>query len=190
MKTQELENAIRPASSSISPQSPWVCGCPRGHSMAVPRELQATFQPGQLVANQENPEAPDLPGNIPSLTFCWWDIHWGNPSRGLPRWFQWLKNHPVKCRRCKRHGFDPWVGKIPWRRAWQLTPVFLPRKSNGQESLVGYSSWGYKESDTTEVTQHTHMHTTLAEDSWSVSIKIQNAHILCLRNLTSRSCSF
>ena len=39
---------------------------------------------------------------------------------------------------------------IPWRRAWQSTPVFLPRESYGQRSLVGYSPWGCKESDTTE----------------------------------------
>ena len=37
---------------------------------------------------------------------------------------------------CKKHEFDPWVGKIPWRRAWQPTPVFLPRKSHGQRNLV------------------------------------------------------
>ena len=49
-----------------------------------------------------------------------------------------------------RPGFDPWVGKIPWRRAWQPTPVFLPGESHGQRSLVGYSPWGHKESDTTE----------------------------------------
>ena len=42
------------------------------------------------------------------------------------------------CRRHKRWGFDPWVGKIPWRRAWQPTAVFLPRESHGQRSLVGY----------------------------------------------------
>ena len=53
-------------------------------------------------------------------------------------------------RRHKRHGFDPWVGKIPWRRKWQLTPVFLPGKSHGWRSLVGYSPWGHKESDMTE----------------------------------------
>ena len=47
-------------------------------------------------------------------------------------------------------GFNPWVGKIPWRRKWQSTPVLLPGKSHGQRSLVGYSSWGHKESDTTE----------------------------------------
>ena len=38
-----------------------------------------------------------------------------------------------------RLGFDPWVGKIPWRREWQLTPVFLPAESCGERSLVGYS---------------------------------------------------
>ena len=43
-----------------------------------------------------------------------------------------------------------WVGKIPWRRAWQPTPVFLPRESHGQRSLVGYSPRGRKESDTTD----------------------------------------
>ena len=46
--------------------------------------------------------------------------------------------------------FDPWVRKIPWRRKWQPTPVFLPRKSHGRRSLVGYSPPGRKESDTTE----------------------------------------
>ena len=47
-------------------------------------------------------------------------------------------------------GFDPWVWKIPWRRKWQSAPVLLPGKSHGQRSLVGYSPWGRKESDTTE----------------------------------------
>ena len=39
-------------------------------------------------------------------------------------------------------GFNPWVGKIPWRRKWQPTPVFLPGESHGQRSLAGYSPWG------------------------------------------------
>ena len=43
-----------------------------------------------------------------------------------------------------RRGFDPWVRKIPWRRAWQPTPVFLPGKSHGQRSLTGHSPWGRK----------------------------------------------
>ena len=45
---------------------------------------------------------------------------------------------------------DSWVGKIPWRRAWQPTPVFLPGASHGQRNLVSCSQWGRKESDTTE----------------------------------------
>ena len=49
-----------------------------------------------------------------------------------------------------RPRFDPWVRKIPWRRTWQPTPVFLPGESHGQRSLAGYSPWGHKESDTTE----------------------------------------
>ena len=46
--------------------------------------------------------------------------------------------------------FDPWGRKIPWRREWQPTPVFLPEEFHGQMSLVGNSLWGYKESDITE----------------------------------------
>ena len=50
----------------------------------------------------------------------------------------------------RRPGFDPGVRKIPWRRKWQPTPVFLPRKSHGWRSLVGYSPWGCKELDMTK----------------------------------------
>ena len=46
--------------------------------------------------------------------------------------------------------FNPWVRKIPWRRKWQPTPVHLPGKFHGLRRLVGYSSWGHKESDATE----------------------------------------
>ena len=60
-----------------------------------------------------------------------------------------------RCRRPKRLGFNPWVRKIPWRRKWRLTPVFLPGKFNGQRSLVGYSPWGRKELD---MTKHTVIH--------------------------------
>ena len=49
-----------------------------------------------------------------------------------------------------RPGFNPWIGKIPWKRKWQPTPVFLPGKSHGWRSLAGYSAWGPKESDMTE----------------------------------------
>ena len=54
---------------------------------------------------------------------------------------------------CRRLGFDPSVRKIPWRRKWQPTPVFLHGKSHGQRNLAGYSPWGCKESDTVLPTQ-------------------------------------
>ena len=55
------------------------------------------------------------------------------------------KEPACQCRRLKRCGFDPWVKKIPWRRAWQLALVFLLGESHGQRSLVGYSPWGHKQ---------------------------------------------
>src|SRR5574337_123430 len=62
---------------------------------------------------------------------------------------RWLRQESV-CLQCGRPGFDPWVGKILWRRKWHPTPVLLPGKSHGQRSPVGCSPWGCKESDTTE----------------------------------------
>ena len=49
-----------------------------------------------------------------------------------------------------QHRLSPWIGKIPWSREWLPTPVFLPGKFHGHRSVVGYSPWGCKESDTTE----------------------------------------
>ena len=57
-----------------------------------------------------------------------------------------------QCKRHKRHGFDPWVLKIPCRRALQPTPVFLLGESHVQRSLAGYSPCGRKESDMTKAT--------------------------------------
>ena len=65
-----------------------------------------------------------------------------------------------QCRRHKRHRFDPWVQKIPWRSARQSTPG----ESHGQRSLVGYSPWGRKELDSTEATSGARTH---ARGSWS-----------------------
>ena len=53
---------------------------------------------------------------------------------------------------CRRPRFDSWVGKIPWRKKWQSTPVFFPGKSHEQRSLMGYSPWGCKDLDMTEHT--------------------------------------
>ena len=78
-----------------------------------------------------------------------------------------VNNPPASAGRPKRLEFDPLVGKISWRRAWQSTLVFLPGESHEQRSLAGYNLWGYKESDMTEVAKqacvyvhaYTHTHT-------------------------------
>ena len=81
---------------------------------------------------------------------------------------QWVKNLPA-IQRHRRHGrrrFDPWVGKIPWKRKWQPTAVSLPRQFHGQRSLLNYSPYSHKESEMTEnvhaythTQTHTHTHT-------------------------------
>ena len=68
------------------------------------------------------------------------------------------KEPTCQCSRYKRCNFDSWVRRIPWRRIWQPTPVFLPGESYGWRSLMGYSPWGLKELDMTEVTWHSAVH--------------------------------
>ena len=90
---------------------------------------------------------------------------------GLPWWLRQLRI----CPQCKRSRFNPWVRKIPWRREWLLTPVFLFGEFHGQRSLVGYNH-GVKELDVTE--------------QLTLLIKILNVHILWLRNYTSRTLEY
>ena len=55
----------------------------------------------------------------------------------------WLSGKESACQ-CRRHGFNPWIRKIPWRMKWQTTLVHLPGKSHGRRSLAGYRPWGRK----------------------------------------------
>ena len=70
--------------------------------------------------------------------------------------------------------FHPWVGKIPWRREWQPTPVFLPGEPHGQRSLVGFRPWDRKESDTTERLTHTHTHTHTHHSNPAIGSEVLN----------------
>ena len=72
-------------------------------------------------------------------------ILWSSVHRGFPGGSV-VKNLPASAGEGQ---FDPRVGKIPWRRRWQPTPVSLPGEVHGQRSLAGYSPWGHKESNTT-----------------------------------------
>ena len=73
----------------------------------------------------------------------------GSHTLGFPRWLSG-KETACQCRRFKRLRFNPWVGKILWRKKWQPIPVFLPGEPHGQRSLAGYSPWGGKELVTAE----------------------------------------
>ena len=87
-----------------------------------------------------------LTSKLWSMGLFGYHLHvWVN-SVGLPLWLRWSRNSL----QCSRLRCNPWVGKIPWRRKRQFTPVFLPREFQGQRGLEGYSPWGCKESDETE----------------------------------------
>ena len=81
---------------------------------------------------------------VPRLLIIW--INTFTIFIGLTWWLRWWRI----CLQCGTPGFDLWVGKIPWRRKWQPTPVLLLGKSHGQRSLLGYSPWDHKELDMTE----------------------------------------
>ena len=88
----------------------------------------------------------------------------------LPGWLSG-KESICQCGRCRKHEFNSWVRKILWRRKWQPTPVFLSGKSHGERSLVGYSWWSHKESDTAE---YAHGSVPGEEIKYAVKKKSQN----------------
>ena len=94
----------------------------------------------------------------------------------LSRWCS-SKEFACQCRRHRRCRFDPCTRKTIWRRKWQLTPVFLPGKFHGQRSLVGYSPWCPKESDTTE-----QLHNFTPSHTVSASLFSIPVSLCCLKN--------
>ena len=74
------------------------------------------------------------------------------------------------CPQCERPRFDLRVGKIPWRRKWQPSTVFLPGESNGWRNLLGYHPWGHKEWDTTEWLYFCFHSTALNSRMWIVTV--------------------
>ena len=77
-----------------------------------------------------------------------------------------MANYPLFA--MQETGFHPRVEKIPWRRKWQPTPEFFPGESHGQRSLEGYSSWGHKESDTTEGLTH------MQGEGWDTEVQLES----------------
>ena len=111
---------------------------------------------------------------------------------------QWSRIY-LQCRRRRRCEFDSWVGKIPWRRKWQPTPVLLPEKSQGERSLVGYDPWGHKRvrqdwSDLARAYTHTHTHTLnscydlVPQCGFVWWLPRSNAGGLCLAGISRKQC--
>ena len=90
-----------------------------------------------------------LPINSNANSTMIWDLRILWRKQGLPRWLTG-KEPARQCRRHRGCRYEPRVGKRPWRSTWQPTPAFLPGKPHGQRSLVSYSPWGHRDSDTTE----------------------------------------
>ena len=77
----------------------------------------------------------DPGGTAPPRGSQFIEVVWSSSASGLP----WEFSGKESVCQCRRQGFNPWVGKIPWRRKWQPTAVFLPGESHGQRSLEGCS---------------------------------------------------
>ena len=153
----------------------WFLACWKGASQAAARStghsqiplwappyVQAVLgslqwpPPADPAGEEESKLDVDRPWTFPCLQQAPRECFPFHPSstweKGLPWWLRWWRIHL----QCRRPGLNPWVRKIPWRRARQPTPVFLPGEFHGLRSLVGYGLLGCKESDTTEQLTHTH----------------------------------
>ena len=118
--------------------------------------MQACKVSGFPLLQMEPRKVLQMSSEIEAMTFHLREISVRNMQ--VPQYgnlsFDGIKMHGLKlrwlsvCLQCRRPGFNPSVRKIPWRRKWQPTPVLLPGEPHGGRSLVGYSPWGHKESDT------------------------------------------
>ena len=116
---------------------------PEYPSHGLPRWLSGK----ELTCNAGDPSSIPMLGNSPGERIgCPLQYSWASLGAQL------VKNPPAMW----ETWFNPWVGKIPWRRERLPTPVFWPGESHEQRSLVGYSPRGDKESDTTEQLNHHH----------------------------------
>ena len=142
-------------------------GCPSPHGALltngpVPPVLDSVQVQGHLYSFQLLPQPlcafppkVSLPFQLLPQPLCALPLKVSLPWVGFPGGTR-DKEPACQCRRRETFGFDPGVGKIPWRPAWQPTPVFLPGESHGQRSLGGCSPWVCIVA-ATDVTAHTHL---------------------------------
>ena len=111
----------------------WIVACHAPLFMGFSRQEYCSGLPFPPPGDLPNPGIKPMSLLFPVLAGRFFII-------GLP-W--WLSGRESACQ-CRRHGLDPWVRKIPWKRKWQPTTVFLPGKFHVQRSLAGYSPWSHK----------------------------------------------
>ena len=114
--------------------------------------------------------------NPPAMQETWIPLWPPSAFHGLP-W--WLRQSRI-CLQYRRPRFDPWVRKIPWRREWQPSPVFLPGEFHGQRHLSSCSPWSCKELDTVK-------QLTLSLFCFSSALEIQ-VHELTLKVMNIEKC--
>ena len=105
------------------------CEAPLRSNQEAPSGTETTFPQWERLNNTPNGGSHSLPTLLPHIPV-------GASRAHIP-------NKLLACQ-CRRLRFNPWIEKIPWRRTWQPTSVFLSGQSHGQRSLVGYSPWECK----------------------------------------------
>ena len=165
---------MAPHSSTVARKIPWMEAAVHGVAKSRTRLSDFTFTFHSHALEKEMATHSSVlawripgtgePGGLPSLGSHRVGHDWSDLAAAAAALLHWLalrlgfpsgassEESTCPCRRPKRHGFDLWVGKIPWSRKWQPTPVFLSGEFHRQRSLAGYSSEGRTEWDTTEVT--------------------------------------
>ena len=134
-------------------------GCGRGSSFLTNKNGSRSLQSSPQGNTGHHPRVHTwVPVSLDVSWFrhmhCWYSqLTQPSLESALPRWLS-NKESACQCRTCR---FYPWVRKIPSRRKWQPTPLFLPGKSHGQRSLVGYSPWGRRVRHDWGA-EHTHIH--------------------------------
>ena len=112
---------------------------------------------------------------------CW--INYSFPSVPFGYSGSAGKEPACQCSRHKRHRFNPWVGKIPWRRKWQPTPVFSPGKFHGQKEPGGLQSMGPQSH--TWLTEQTHMqYIFIRENDWRLCLSLHIHHRINMNYLS------
>ena len=136
-KSQILTRAVLWASCSFT-SSLALCSGLGGSSIWERKRADLTYHIAFLIIPWASKSASDVIWGREDILNCLWFLHWLGQTYVI-----FMLGYI--CLQCGRPRFDTWVRKIPWRRKWQPTPVFLPGESHGWRNLVGYSPWGRKE---------------------------------------------